>query len=69
MTAAARNLLAAFEALPPDDQLELAAEILRRAPAYGELPDAALDAAADELFLGYDAEEAAGAAMGRRESG
>lgn len=58
MTTAARTLLAAFEALPPDDQLEVAAEIIRRAPE-GELPDAALDALADELFLGYDAEEAA----------
>jgi hypothetical protein len=62
MTTAARELLAAFEALPPDDQLDLLAELLRRSPVGGDVPESALDAATEELFLGYDAEEAADAA-------
>lgn len=59
MTATARNLLAAFDALPPDEQQQVAAEILRRTAATGDLPEAALDELAAELFRGYDAEEAA----------
>jgi hypothetical protein len=51
-------LLAAFDALPPDEQRQVAAEILRRTAASGDLPEAALDELADELFRGYDAEEA-----------
>lgn len=62
MMTAARELLAAFETLPPDDQLDLLVELLRRTPVGGDLPETALDVAAEELFLGYDAEEAADAA-------
>lgn len=61
MTEAARKLLRAFEALPPADQHQVTAEILRRSSASGELSEAALDELADELFRAYDAEEAAGA--------
>lgn len=59
MTAATRDLLAAFDALPPGEQQEVAAEIRRRLTLSGELPEAALDELAAELFRGYDAEEAA----------
>jgi hypothetical protein len=57
MTTSARKLLAAFDALPPEEQQEVAAEILRRTVAGGALPEAALDEMAGELFRGYDAEE------------
>jgi hypothetical protein len=59
MTEAANHLLAAFESLSLSDQQALAAEILRRVPLAGDLPEAALHQAAEELFLDYDAEEAA----------
>jgi hypothetical protein len=59
MTTAAREVLAAFEALPPAEQREVVAEILRRNTEYGDLPEAALDELAAELFRTYDAEEAA----------
>ncbi len=59
MTAAARDLLAAFDALPPSDQQQVAAEILRRTATTGDLPDGAFDELAAELFRGYEAEEAA----------
>ncbi len=59
MTEAARQLLNAFEALPPVDQQEVAAEIVRRATPVGDVPEAAFDELADELFRSYDAEEAA----------
>jgi hypothetical protein len=59
MTTTARNLLAAFDTLPPDEQHQVAAEIIRRTAPDGDLPDAALDELAAELFRGYDAEEAA----------
>lgn len=39
MTANARNILEAFDALPPPDQQEVAAEILRRTRAIGRIPD------------------------------
>jgi hypothetical protein len=55
----ARNLLAAFEALPPDDQRQVAVEILRRTAGAEDLPEAALHELADELFRSYDGEEAA----------
>lgn len=58
MTQTALDVLTAFEALAPADQHRVAAEILRRSPA-GELSEAALHELADELFLSYDAEEAA----------
>ena len=60
MTAIARKLLAAFDGLPPDEQEQVAAEILRRTAAaddFDDLPDAAFDQLAAELFRGYDAEE------------
>ncbi len=59
MTEAARNLMAAFDALSPAEQHEVTAEILRRSAAGDDLPDAALQELAAELFRGYDAEEAA----------
>jgi hypothetical protein len=59
MTATARNLLAAFDALTPDEQQQVAAEILRRTAGAGDLPEAALDELAADLFRSYDAEEAA----------
>lgn len=62
MSDAVRDLLRAFDALPPSEQHELAAEILRRWTPDGGVPDAALDELAAELFRGYDAEEATGAA-------
>jgi hypothetical protein len=62
MTEKARSLLAAFDALPPDEQQQVVVEILRRTAAAGDLPEAALDELTAELFRGYDAEEAAHAA-------
>jgi hypothetical protein len=59
MTEAARELLRTFETLSPTDQQQVAAEILRRTAASGDLSEAALHELADELFRGYDAEEAA----------
>lgn len=59
MTTAARDLLTAFDALSPADQQQVAAEILRRSAGTGDLPEAAFDELAAELFRGYDAEEAA----------
>jgi hypothetical protein len=59
MTEAARTLLTAFDALGPEDQRAVAAEILRRAPGSEELSGAALDELAAELFRSYDAEEGA----------
>jgi len=61
MTEAARVLLTAFDALSPADQQEVVNEILRRAAVAEELPETALHELADELFRGYDAEEAADA--------
>jgi uncharacterized protein (DUF433 family) len=55
MTANAHNLLAAFDALAPDERRQVAAEILRRAATAGELPEEALDELAAELFPGHDA--------------
>ena len=62
MTEAVLNLLHAFEALPPAEQSQLVAEILRRCAPGGAVPDAALDEMAAELFRGYEAEEDARAA-------
>jgi hypothetical protein len=59
MTTAARDVLKAFEALAPAEQQEVAAEILRRATPEGDLPDAAFDELATDLFRHYDAEESA----------
>ena len=59
MTDSARELLLTFDALAPADQEDVAAEILRRAVPSDDLSEDALHELADELFRGYDAEEAA----------
>src|SRR5260370_27885348 len=59
MTEPVRDLLRAFDALPPAEQDQVAAEILRRWAPAADLPEAVLDELAAELFRGYDAEEAA----------
>jgi hypothetical protein len=59
MTASARKLLAAFDALPPAEQQQVAAAILRRTAAVDDLPEGAFEELAAELFRSYDAEEAA----------
>jgi hypothetical protein len=60
MTAAVRQLLDSFDALSEADKHQAAVEILRRFPgaAQGDVPEAALVEAADELFRALDAEEA-----------
>lgn len=66
MTAAARQLLTAFDALPGDDRDAVLGELLLRRPVGGgDLPAAALDELADELFRSYDAAEAVDAAPPR----
>lgn len=66
MSAAAKELLIAFNALPDPDQVAVVGELfLRRPIGEGDLPTAALENSAEELFLSYDAEEAADAATGR----
>lgn len=63
MTDAAQKLLAAFDALPEVEREAVIAELLTRHPVgAGDLPNAARVELADELFRGYDAEEAADAA-------
>lgn len=62
MTETVRDLLRAFDALSPEEQKQMAAEILRRCIPDEGLSDAALDELATELFRGYDAEEDARAA-------
>lgn len=59
MATTVRELLSAFESLCPADQHQVAAEILRRTAGSHELPGAAFDELAAELFRSYDAEEAA----------
>jgi hypothetical protein len=61
MTATVRQLLDSFDALSDADKHQAAVEILRRlrGAAEGDLPEAALVEAADELFRALDAEEAA----------
>jgi hypothetical protein len=59
----AQQLLAAFDALPAAEREALLNELLTRHPVgAGELPDESLVELADELFRGYDAEEAGRAA-------
>jgi hypothetical protein len=62
MTDTVRELLRVFDALSPDEQNQIAAEILRRYAPDESLPDAALDELAADLFRSYDAEEDARAA-------
>ncbi len=63
MSETMRELLQAFDALPPLEQKEMAGEILRRCTVDESLPDAALDELAADLFRSYDAEEDARAAL------
>ena len=60
MTTAVRQLLDSFEALSDAEKQEAIAEVLRRSAqlAPGDLPEEALVAAAEELFLELDAREA-----------
>jgi hypothetical protein len=59
MTEAVKGVLEAFNALTDAEKREAAVEVLRRSMLLesGELSDAALVAAADELFLELDAAE------------
>jgi hypothetical protein len=57
-----RQLLASFDALSEADKEAAVEQLLRRLPSRGDVPEAALHAAADELFAALDAEEAARAA-------
>jgi hypothetical protein len=59
MTKAAQEILSAFEALPPAEKHEVAVAIFRRTSPSEDISDTALHKLADELFQGYDAEEAA----------
>ena len=61
MTTTVRDFLDRFDSLPPGDRREVAAEILRRATASGDLPPEAFDELASDVFQSYDAEEAFGA--------
>jgi len=61
LTQGVRDLLRAFDALPPAEQHQAATAILRRSAGSGEMPDAAYEELAAELFRAYDAEEAADA--------
>lgn len=66
MSAAAQDLLAAFDALPDADRDAVVAALLTRRPVgASDLPDAAFVELADELFLAYDAAEAADATPAR----
>ncbi len=58
MSPVVRDVLAAFDALSPEEQEQVATEILRRLSGSDDVPEAALHELADELFCGYDAEEA-----------
>jgi hypothetical protein len=59
MTAAVRQLLDTFDALPEADKHQAAIEILRRVSAgvEGDLPETALVEAADDLFRALDEQE------------
>jgi hypothetical protein len=61
MTVAAHQVIAAFNALPPEEQQQVAVEILRCSADTGELGDEAFTELATEVFRGYDAEESGGA--------
>ena len=59
MSAAARELLIAFDALPEPDRDAVISELLLRYPTgTGGLPDAAFEELAEELFQTYDAVDA-----------
>jgi hypothetical protein len=61
MTVAAQQVLAAFNALAPEDQQKVAVEILRKSATSGELSDEAFDEIAADVFRSYDAEESGSA--------
>ena len=66
MSAAAQELLAAFDSLPGPEQDAVVGQLLLRRPAgSGDVPSAGYKQLADELFLTYDAAEAAEAAPTR----
>lgn len=57
-----QQILDSFDALAEADKHRVAVEILRRDPLiHGDVPEAALIEAADELFCALDVEEAANA--------
>lgn len=60
MTLAAQHVVESFDALPDADKHEAAVQIMRRysGTVVGDVPDAGLVEAADELFRALDAEEA-----------
>ncbi len=58
MSVSVPEVLAAFDALSPPEQHQVAMEILRRAMTAADLPEAGFDELAAELFRGYDAEDA-----------
>lgn len=59
MSTEVRQLLDLFDALSESEKYEASLHLLQRImeQSSGELPEAALIAAADELFLKLDAEE------------
>lgn len=62
MSAAAIELLTAFDALPGPEQDVVVGQLLLRRPAGADdLPPADYEELAEELFLAYDAAEAADA--------
>jgi hypothetical protein len=66
MSVATQQLLSAFDALPVAEQDAVIAELLRRTPVgAGEMSDAGFEELAEEVFLAYDAAEAADAAPPR----
>jgi hypothetical protein len=60
VNATVQQFLEAFDALPEPDKHQATVEILRRISpgAEGDVPEAALVEAAEELFRALDAEEA-----------
>ena len=58
MTASARELLTAFDALDPTEKQQVAVEILRRSAGVDNLTDETFDELRAELFRDYEAEEA-----------
>jgi methylmalonyl-CoA mutase cobalamin-binding subunit len=67
MSTAMQQLLESFDALPELDRHQAAVEILRRvlADVEGDVPEAGLVEAAEELFRALDTEEASHAPNGR----
>jgi hypothetical protein len=61
MTALVQKLVESFDRLSIAEKHEAAVEILRRFGGEGDLPEAALVGAADDLFRTLDDEEAADA--------